>query len=309
MLKKGNDMRTLKKETKVVELDIYIPSETEISGSATLWVSEDGTYSKPLRPCTTAEATFSTPVSEDEASASDPDFDGTYLFLSNPNGRYYHFRTYAGGGDSQWDGFWHYEEHFTASSSLSSSSGNTYGADNLTNTVQIDDQLMGGDRRTAWCEGVAGYGIGERISMSIRTKGDYAGMEENICFTQLMIVNGYAKDAATWKNNSRVKTLSLYVGNEYLCDLALEDVINPQIFNLEEVGAIYPSQSGKLINLSEKEAFPNIPPSSILWKYEIPKSPIYQTDLKFVIQEVYPGDKYDDTCITGIAVNVYTGIY
>jgi len=31
---------------------------------------------------------------------------------------------------------------------------------------------------------------------------------------------------------------------------------------------------------------------------------VYQTDFRFEIMEVYPGDKYDDTCITGIAIDV-----
>jgi len=280
-----------------------------VPDTAKLWVSDDGSYNKPLRPIHTDEATFATPYFYQQDDEWDDDIDGTYMFRPDTDGTYYHFETYVSDGDSQWDGFWKYEEHFTASSFLPHTAGNKYDAGNLSNTVQIDDRLVGGDRRTAWCEGVSGYGIGEWVTMSILTKGDYAGRDEHICFTQVMIVNGYAKDATTWKNNSRVKTLRLYAGNESLCDLALDDVINPQIFNLAEAGAIFPAKSGKIVNLSEKEAFPNIPPSSILWNYEIPQSPIYQTDLKFEILEVYPGDKYDDTCLTGIAVNVFTGMY
>ena len=253
--------------------------------------------SKVLTPSRIGE--FATPGVNDE--------DETYPFRADPKGKYYHFETYVGEGDTQWGVFWGYEERFTASSTLKSTGAISYGADNLSNEISVDDELVGGTRNTAWCEGVTGYGVGEWVNMSIRTKSDYEGKDNEIRFDELMIVNGYAKDAITWKNNSRVKILRLYVGGKHWCDLHLNDVIKPQIFELKEVGWIFPAKSGKRITLPEKEAFTNI--SSFQWEYDIPKTPIYQTDLKFEIIEVYPGEKYDDTCITGIAVDVYGGLY
>ena len=239
-------------------------------------------------------------IGEFAAFGRNPDDDND-IFTSAPNGEFYHFWYYVGYGDSQWDVFCRYEERFTASSTLKPSANFSYGAENLSNDIRVKGSHVGGLRTTAWCEGVKGYGIGERVNMSIRTKSGYEGKDNDICFNELLIVNGYAKDTATWKNNSRVKVLRLYVGAEPWCDLQLKDTIKPQIFKFDEADYIYPAKSGKKI--PEKGAFTK--PID----YETPKTPVYQTDLKFEIIEVYPGDKYDDTCITGIAVDVYGGLY
>jgi len=122
--------------------------------------------------------------------------------------------------------------------------------------------------------------------MSITTKAEIEGRDDEIRFRSLLIVNGYAKDAATWKNNTRVKVLRLYVGDRHWCDLHLEDVIKPQIFNFPDGLQIYPVKSGRKIQAGG-----------------------FRTDLSFEIMEVYPGDKFDDTCITGIALDVAGGIY
>jgi len=223
-------------------------------------------------------------------------------FVSNPNGEFYHFWSYVGYGDSQWDVFCGYEESFTASSTLAPTANYSYGADNLSNEKMLRNYRIGGFRDAAWCEGVKGYGIGERVNMSIRTKSCNEGNDNDICFTGLMIVNGYAKDAATWKNNSRVKTLRLYVGGKPWCDLQLKDTIKPQIFEFEKAYRIYPAKSGKKI--PEKGAF-----TKPCKECGVEKVPVYQTDLTFEIVEVYPGSKYDDTCITGIALDVSGGLY
>jgi hypothetical protein len=106
-----------------------------------------------------------------------------------------------------------------------------------------------------------------------------------------MVVNGYAKNQTAWKNNSRVKAMKLYVGGKHWYDLNLKDVIKPQIFNLEHI--IEPDKSGK----------------KVATQAEGKKISTYQTDLSFEIVEVYPGDKFDDTCITGITLNGYSDVY
>jgi hypothetical protein len=243
-----------------------------------------------------------------ENSAEAEDWDGTYLYRDDPNGKFYHFGSFVSDGDTQWDAFWEYKEKFTASSTLKPSNAISYDADNLRNDVNQG----GGNRATTWCEGVPGYGIGERINMSVITKAVYMDKEEEICFWMLMIVNGYAKDATTWKNNTRVQILRLYVGGNPWCDLQLNDVMKPQVFRLPEDLYIYPGKSGRKI--PEKDAFTTplnyddfYDPSSP--RAFSPKIPVFQTDLSFEIIEVYPGDKFDDTCITGIALNTTGGIY
>ena len=138
--------------------------------------------------------------------------------------------------------------------------------------------------------------------MSVKTKSHAKGADDEIRFCSLLIVNGYAKDATAWKNNSRVKTLRLYVGDRHWCDLHLQDVIKPQIFDFPDNLHIYPAKQGRII--PEKGAF-TIP----LADEDNPGTPVFQTDLHFEIVEVYRGDKFDDTCITGIALNVTGGIY
>jgi hypothetical protein len=222
--------------------------------------------------------------------------DDTYLYSADPNGKFFHFEGFVSQGDSQWDTFWKYEEEFTASSTLAPSGANRYGAENLRNDIHRNEG--GGIRATAWVEGAAGYGVGENVKMSVKTKAQLEGKDDEINFRSLLIVNGYAKDAATWKNNSRVKILRLYVGDKHWCDLHLEDIIKPQIFDFPENLQIYPAKSGK-----------QIPEKNRLDEDDNPKTLVYQTDLSFEIIEVYRGERFDDTCITGIALNVQGGIY
>ena len=62
---------------------------------------------------------------------------------------------------------------------------------------------------------------------------------------------------------------------------------------------IYPAKSGKQI--PEEGAFTK-PLDDEYNAFEA--IPVYQTELVFEILEVFTGEKYDDTCITGIALDV-----
>jgi len=235
-------------------------------------------------------------VSKDTEEGGD-----AYGFHTDPNGEYYHFASFASDGDTQWDGF-RYDEKFTATSTLAPQGKTNYSTENFRNTTSWTSTTYeyGGKRGTTWCEGVKGYGIGERVTMSITTQAAY---KDVVSFYRLLIVNGFAKNAATWKNNARVKTMRLYVGGKPWCDLQLADVMKPQIFKFHEELHILPAKAGKKIPATGKfteefsSSFPN-------------KFPVYQTDLSFEIIDVYSGDKYDDTCITGIALEVASsGVY
>jgi len=146
---------------------------------------------------------------------------------------------------------------WTASSTLAPQGENDYIVENLQNA----------DPSVAWCEGVKGQGIGERVNAKIKTF-------DSAHIKSLVIVNGYAKDQATWKNNSRIKTLRLYADGKHLSDLHLSNIIKPQIIQLPESIAI-------------KGGHP--------------------LDLSFEIAEVYPGSKFEDACITSVAFDVYVG--
>jgi hypothetical protein len=151
--------------------------------------------------------------------------------------------------------------------------------------------------------GVAGYGVGESVTMRVRSKASLDGRADEIHFLSVMIVNGYARDATTWKNNSRVKILRLYINDMFWCDFHLKDIMRPQIFELPESLHIYPAKSGKKI--PAKGAFTNL----LNDENDYLETPVYQMELVFEIRDVYAGDKFDDTCITGIALDVRGGIY
>lgn len=172
----------------------------------------------------------------------------------------------------------------TASSELPSSDGR-YAAGNLY-------ALCG--RESAWAEGVEGNGIGESITYHdcndwhVDNRWDYIKYEEwylenenminpldgYIRYTQICIVNGYARDQKTWEENGRIKTLLMYVEDKPYARLELEDTIKPQYFTLPWEDVMI-AEGGDIT-------------------------------FRFVIEDVYPGVVYKDTCLTGLVME-FTG--
>ncbi|MFT6282018.1 MAG: hypothetical protein ACJA0U_002151 [Salibacteraceae bacterium] len=118
--------------------------------------------------------------------------------------------------------------------------------------------------KTAWVEGVPGYGIGEKITYTF--PGDHPRV------TQIIIVNGYVISEEAWFNNSRVKTLNVYFNNELFATLHLKDTKNDQVFEFDPIGYVR----------TEKDKGKDTP----------------NWTLSFEIVEVYEGDVYDDTAIS-----------
>lgn len=154
---------------------------------------------------------------------------------------------YCGGG----------HDTITVSSSLKSKSGISYSARNIHDL----------NYKTAWIEGVPGYGIGEYII--------YHFPPDNPRITEIIVVNGYVKSPSTWKNNSRVKKLKMYVNNKPFAILNLFDSRQEQHFKFEPLG------------YNDREN----------WEQLLTKP---KWSIKFEILEVYKGEKYDDTVITEI---------
>lgn len=150
----------------------------------------------------------------------------------------------------------------SASSTLKSSGSNSYDASNI--IVQ--------NISAAWVEGKADSGIGETITITrtIEVNDKAYGID----YTEVCVVNGYAKDKTTWLNNNRVKTLKFYFNGKYVCDLNLDDTIIPQYFDLSA--------------------------------YKIHADSGEEVTFMYEIVDVYPGEKYDDTALTGIIVDFYT---
>lgn len=145
-------------------------------------------------------------------------------------------------------------------------------------------------REHAWAEGAPGNGIGERIrittncgyndTQTLGTKGTALFLDGDIepdiydgymRYTQICIVNGYAKNQQTWEKNGRVKRMLLCVEDRPFAYLELEDTINPQYFTLP-FGAIKS-------------------PDSVDIHFE------------FTIEDVYEGTTYEDTCLSGLVID------
>jgi hypothetical protein len=129
--------------------------------------------------------------------------------------------------------------------------------------------------KTAWVEGVKGYGIGEYLTYYFRPDAPR--------ITDIIIANGYVKSPKIWLENSRVKKLKMYINDKPFAILNLEDSRREQSFHFEPIGRWleYTDDYGDYEKWEEKN----------IWT------------LKFEILEVYQGDKYDDTAITELYFN------
>jgi len=141
----------------------------------------------------------------------------------------------------------------TSSSELEENNGISYSAKNAHDF----------DKNSAWIEGKSDYGIGEFIEYEFDFSEDIA-YNGNLGINKLIIANGYKKNKQTWKNNSRVKQLELFLNNELFCVINLIDSFEIQTVDIEVI------------------------------KFPVNKS----TKLKFVIKDVYYGDKFKDTAIS-----------
>lgn len=121
---------------------------------------------------------------------------------------------------------------------------------------------------TVWAEGVAGTGVGESIEICQMYRGNG---EENFTFTEICIVNGYAKDEDSFQENGRVKAFRVYYNDDCLGEMNLLDTRQPQYIDLSPFG-LQVKNGGEAV-------------------------------FRFEIADVCEGTKYEDTCITGIVID------
>jgi hypothetical protein len=185
------------------------------------------------------------------------------------------------------------------------------------------DQLFDGDAGSCWVEGAPGDGIGEWVLFVV-----------NRPVQALSLVNGFARSPALYENNGRIKSLrlSFAVGftapglvtelDYYLYFLAdmkqvefgLADSPQPQEITfslsaeeherlvleaLERFYDAYPSFMREIEK--DLDLGPNIP------KEELGQHPeIFElfgmSCLRLEILQVYPGKKYQDTCLSEVSV-------
>ncbi len=144
-----------------------------------------------------------------------------------------------------------------ASSQLASQSGISYDG------VNAHDL----DYRTAWVEGVPGYGVGESVT--------YHFSPTSPRITKIIVVNGYVKSEKAWRENSRVKKLKVYFRDKPIAILNLKDNRNEQKFTFSPIGNQNRDDWDSLMTQPD-------------WT------------LRFEIMEVYKGEKFDETAISEI---------
>ncbi|MEL7529694.1 MAG: hypothetical protein AAFN10_00220 [Bacteroidota bacterium] len=137
----------------------------------------------------------------------------------------------------------------TASSSLAGKTAEQYAPDNAHDL----------NRLTGWVEGAEGYGIGEYLEFHFKPNSPRINRFE--------IYNGYQKNAALWRKNSRVKSFKYYINGKYQYDLDLADAPWPQVFEFAPLGST--AEGEDLV-------------------------------LRFEIAEVYKGTHYEDVVITDV---------
>jgi hypothetical protein len=154
---------------------------------------------------------------------------------------------YCGGGPKE----------VIASSQLKAQGANSYDAGNAHDLSY----------KTAWVEGAAGYGIGEFLV--------YKFSPTSPRITDVIVVNGYVKSEKAYLENSRVKTLKMYLNDKPFAILQLEDQRSEQVFKFQPIG------NSNRENFEALKLKPD-------WT------------LKFEILEVYRGAKFEDVAITEI---------
>ena len=137
------------------------------------------------------------------------------------------------------------------------------------------ENVTDGDPATSWVEGVDGPGIGESIELSVAPLGSPGAGVYGV--RGLEIINGYAANDAFFASNNRVRRIrvsfrSYRSGSRFLRYLAVENSFE---FELED------TMAPQIVEL------PQVVPAG---------------DVEVEILDVYPGSRWDDTCIAELSV-------
>lgn len=141
------------------------------------------------------------------------------------------------------------------------------------------------DLNTAWCEGVKGHGEGQWVEFN------FAG---NVSVGAIGIINGYTKREALYYANNRIKKIELdveYRPGEY-------DDEKP---SGESKKAI--QKETTVIDLKQiqfNELNKNVQAPFISWLADYDDNYRNVKKIRLTILEVFPGTKYDDTCISEV---------
>ncbi len=138
--------------------------------------------------------------------------------------------------------------------------------------------------KTAWVEGIKGYGIGELVLIPC------LDLQKPV-----KIWNGYGKSPKLFTANGRVKTAKIYV-------------IQAEIKDVTQYGTIYEkitTIAQSTVSLKDKNSFQPLSIPAFEKKQYFNKLREANEDYKYLlgieILEVYKGSKYEDTCICEIS--------
>jgi hypothetical protein len=140
--------------------------------------------------------------------------------------------------------------------------------------------LFDDDLSTAWVEGVKGHGEGEWVEINL---------QDNVIVAAIGIVNGYTKREALYYANNRIKKIKLDV--EFVATKHSPKSTETTTIELEQ----------KQFNELNKTV--QAPFISWLADYGDAFRPVKKIHL--TILEVFPGKKYDDTCISELYILGY----
>ena len=165
--------------------------------------------------------------------------------------------------------------------------------ENNNKTLYEYHNIQDNDLSTTWVEGVDGSGINEWVIIPIDLNGYYFsysdGNQKKKLNISLKIHNGFCKNDKTYFSNNRIKKGRIDIYEVPI--LEFEDQRGTQAIN----SPINISKNEFLFADSSEEQLLDIP---------IELSGNFINDghvflfLKLTILEVYPGEKYDDTCIS-----------
>lgn len=124
---------------------------------------------------------------------------------------------------------------------------------NMRKFSYLPDYVADINLSTAWIEGAKDYGIGETITIIFN---------DDTFINGLVMKNGYAKNATTWENNTRIKSFNCYINGEIKYK-----------FNLLDISGF------QFVKFAERKFLKN-------------------ESLVLEIIDVFPGKKYKDAAIT-----------
>ncbi len=146
------------------------------------------------------------------------------------------------------------------------------------NSSYMTENMMDGDLKTVWVEGVKGFGFKEWVKITINFDKKYFPH-------YLIIYSGHGKNYDLYKKNNRLKSMVIRL-------------YNPCGTSEQSYTRRFPVNDFLRYKLDDKPGY-NVIPIGDVYMDGCPGKPI---EITLYIESVYPGSMYDDTCISELQV-------